>query len=91
MTAWLYQNSLLAACPTEREKPLPSETGTRCLVLVLISMEQSVMVSGIVYVFAGSLVVIGHVQLTLLIMGAPTGALPIIDHLIIFLTLQKPS
>jgi len=32
------------------------------------------MVSGIVYVFLGFVIVIGHVQLSLLIMGSPTGA-----------------
>ena len=38
-----------------------------------ISIEQSVKVSGIVYVFLGFVVVIGHVQLSLLIMGPHPG------------------
>ena len=41
---------------------------------VWISMEQSVMVSGTVYVFLGFVVVIGHAQLSLLTMGGTTGA-----------------
>jgi len=41
---------------------------------VWITIEQSVMVSGIVYIFLGFVVVIGHVQLSLLIMGAPLGS-----------------
>ena len=39
---------------------------------VWISIEQSVMVSGIVYVFLGLWFMIGHVQLSLLIIGALT-------------------
>ena len=40
-----------------------------------ISIEQTVMVSGIAYVFLGFVVVIGHVQLSWLIMvgGGPLG------------------
>jgi len=41
--------------------------------LARISIEKSVMVSGIVYVFLGFVVLIGHVQLSLLIMGVPLG------------------
>jgi len=39
-----------------------------------ISIEQSMSVSGIVYVFMESVVLIGHVQLSLLILGDPTWA-----------------
>ena len=35
--------------------------------------QQSVMISGIVYVFMGFVVVIGHEQQSLLIMGSPQG------------------
>jgi len=52
-------------------------------------IEQSVMVSGIVYIFLGLVVVIGHVQSALLIMGGPTGAFTTIGCLIIFLILLK--
>jgi len=38
-----------------------------------IPIEQSVMVSGIVYVFMGFAFMIGHEQVSLLIMGAPLG------------------
>ena len=55
-----------------------------------ISIEQWVIVSGIVYVFLGLWFMIGHVRLSLLIMGGgPTGALATIGFLIIFLTLLK--
>jgi len=57
---------------------------------VWISIEQSVMVFGIGYVFLGFVVVIGHVQLSLLIMGwGATGAWTTIGRLIIFLVLLK--
>ena len=55
---------------------------------VWISIKESVMVSGIVYVFMGS-EVIGHVQLSLLIMGAPAGALTTIGCSIFFLILLQ--
>ena len=52
---------------------------------VWISIEQSVMLSGIVYVFLGFGVHDwSYVQLSLLIMGDPTGALTTIGCLIIF-------
>jgi len=41
---------------------------------VWIPIEQSVIVSGIVYVFMGFASVIGHEQLSLLIMGGPWGS-----------------
>ena len=46
---------------------------------LLISIEQSAMVSSIVFVLMGFVVVIGHVQLSLLIMGWGTGALTTIS------------
>ena len=54
-----------------------------------ISAEQSVMICGIVYVFMGFVVLIGHVQLSLLIMGGGTGALATIESFIIFLILLE--
>ena len=56
------------------------------LSFVWMSIEQSVMVSGIVYLFLGLWFMIGHLQLGLLIMGAP---LATIGCLIIFLILLK--
>jgi len=44
-----------------------------------ISIEQSVMVAGIVYVFTGFVVVICHEQLNLLNMGGPHGTFTTID------------
>jgi len=53
---------------------------------VWISIEQSVIVFGIVYVFLGFAVVIGHVQWSLLIIGGPTGALTTIGCMFNYLS-----